>query len=153
MDSVRLYIDSTDQEAVLRKAVTHLGPPEWNRCCRFLSHVFVVADSAGYHPQAKLGLFPEEMARDSVRAAVQLFELGISGWYSLVGGLDQTEAHADLTDRILCRASRKYCLGLLGRLGEMQRWSSMEREYLEREEWLANSRAKKNGLIMTRVPR
>ncbi|HEY1088984.1 MAG TPA: hypothetical protein VGE37_14870, partial [Archangium sp.] len=133
--------------------VSYLPPRDWRRCQRFLRDVFVLDDPLGYHPEKSLGILPLEAVRDPARTSCQLYELGLSGWFHCVGGLYRTETHADLADRVLCRASRGFCVDLLQRIDDAPALSSMEREYDEREEWLRNSRAKKKGAVMTRVPR
>ena len=153
VDSVRFHVDSAVHEPLLREAITLQGPRAWRRFSRVIEHVFVVPAETAYHSAGKFGLLNEATAVDGVRAAVSLFELGLLGWHCLVAGLDQTEAHAELSDRLTFRASRRFCLGLLERIGQQSAWESLSEEYARREEFLASSRVKKVGFTITRVPR
>ncbi len=153
VDSVTIHVDSLHEEAPIRKAITFLTPRVWRRCSRVLADVFVVPVETSYHPAKKLGLLNQEMTGDSVHAALAIFELGLLGWHCLVAGMDQTAEHADLSDRLTLRASRKFCIGLLQRMGEESQWETMNSEYLAREDFLANSRVAKVGFMLKRVPR
>lgn len=153
VDSVRFHVDAFEDEPVLRKAITYLTPRAWQRCSRVLAHVFVVPAESSYHPAGKFGLLNQKMTSDSIYAATAMFELGLSGWHCLVGGMDQTDAHAELSDRLTLQASRQFCLELLRRIGEEAQWDEMNDEYREREEFLARSRVRKVGFRMTRVVR
>jgi hypothetical protein len=153
VDSVKVHVDSLQEEAPLRKAITLLTPRAWLRCSRVLADVFVVQAETSYHPAAKLGLLNQEMTSDPVHAAIAIFELGLQGWHCLIAGMDLTAAHADLSDRLTLRASRAFCFEMLRRIGEESQCDAMTEEYLAREAFLASSRVAKVGFRRTRVPR
>lgn len=153
VDSVKLHVDAAEEEPLLRKAITYQTPRAWRRCSRVLTHVFVVPAATSYHSVGRFGLLNQGMTSDAVRAAIAIFELGLQGWHCLIAGMDQTAAHSELSDRLTLRASRKFCLELLRRVGEEPRWDELNGEYQAREEFLASSRVEKIGFRTTRVPR
>lgn len=153
VDSVKFHVDAADEEPLLRKAITYLTPRAWRRCSRVLAHVFVVPAETSYHPAGKFGLLNQALTSDAVRAAIEIFELGLTGWHCLIAGMDRTAAHSELSDRLTLRASRKFCLELLRRVGEESQWDELSGEYQAREEFLASSRIAKVGFRITRVPR
>ena len=151
--SVKFHVDVAVEEPLLRKAINYLTPQAWRRCSRWLAHVFVVPSPTSYHSAGQFGLLNQEMVGDAIHAAVGIFELGLVGWHCGIGGMDQTDAHSELSDRVTLSASRRFCRNLLRRIGEEPQWAELNAEYEERERFLTNSHVKKVGFRTTRVPR
>jgi hypothetical protein len=154
-DILRVHIQSAEQENTMRAALDLLiGTPRvWRRSVRMLSDVFVVPNRTGYYSTHRFGLLNQDEARNSVRAAVGLFELGLLGWLGRLGGRDQTAHGVDLFDRLALRASRNFCETLLALPGNERHSADLRHEYKDREAWLLRSEIRRVGFNLVRVAR